>query len=106
MVFENYVKDEKNVVILDSRSDVSLPPLSYGGGVDGPADDAQVQLRDCQGQDLKVAILSLGQLATMDRFWNRRILPCVSQFSSSETLLQSKLKFIEWKKPMWIHLIL
>jgi hypothetical protein len=56
--------------------------------------------------NIKSAILSLGQLATMDRFWNHQIIPYVSQFSSSETLLQSKLKFIEWKIPMWIYLIL
>ena len=55
MVTQNYVKDEKNVVILDSGSNVSLLPLSYGGAVDRPADDAQVELRDWQGQEFKVA---------------------------------------------------
>ena len=66
MVSESYVKDEKNVIILDSGSDVSLLPLSYGGGVDGPADDAQVQLRDCQGQELKVAGIKTASLVVDD----------------------------------------
>ena len=66
MVSENYVTDEKNMIILDSGSDVSLLPPSYGGGVDGPADDAQVQLRDCQGQELKVAGIKTASLVVDD----------------------------------------
>eukprot|EP00435_Cladocopium_sp_Y103_P037670 s676_g10.t1 len=48
--------ENKDVVILDSGSDVSLLPLSYGQcGVDADAEQSEtVQLRDCQGSHLKV----------------------------------------------------
>ena len=59
MVSDNYVKDERNVVILDS------------GGIDGPADDAQVQLRDCQGQELKVAEIKTASMVVDDEDGNR-----------------------------------
>lgn len=43
----------ENMVILDSGSDVSLLPLRYVQDGDGPVDDS-VQLRDAQGERLKV----------------------------------------------------
>eukprot|EP00435_Cladocopium_sp_Y103_P043647 s2238_g12.t1 len=58
--------EEKNVVILDSGSDVSLLPLSCVGVVDGPADESQVRLRDCQGQELKVAGIKTASLVVED----------------------------------------
>ena len=45
---------DKDIVILDSGSDVSLLPLSYGQcGMDAVRQE-EVQLRDCQGSHLKV----------------------------------------------------
>ena len=47
-------KTDNDVVILDSGSDVSLLPLSYGQcGMDAVREE-DVQLRDCQGSHLKV----------------------------------------------------
>lgn len=72
MVYEGLVKEEKNMVILNSGSDVSLLPLSIGGEVDGPADDSQVQLRDCQGQELKVSGIKTASLAAKPS-WRRSL---------------------------------
>ena len=46
--------DGKNVVILDSGSDVSLLPMAAGFNADGPADRTKVQLRDCPGKNYKL----------------------------------------------------
>eukprot|EP00435_Cladocopium_sp_Y103_P031448 s1024_g8.t1 len=59
-------RGEKCFVILDSGSDVSLLPLSYAGAVDGPADESQVRLRDCHGQELKVAGIKTPSLVVED----------------------------------------
>ena len=45
---------DKGVVILDSGSDVSLLPLSYGQCGADAVQPEDVQLRDCQGSHLKV----------------------------------------------------
>ena len=58
--------DDKKIVILDSGSDVSLLPLCRGGDIDGPADSAQVQLRDCQGTELKVTGVKTASIIVED----------------------------------------
>ena len=61
--------DDKKIVILDSGSDVSLLPLCRGGDIDGPADSAQVQLRDCQGTELKVTGVKTASIIVEDEGW-------------------------------------
>ena len=58
--------DGKNVVILDSGSDVSLLPMAAGFNADEPADRTKVQLRDCQGQELQVAGVKQASLVVED----------------------------------------
>eukprot|EP00435_Cladocopium_sp_Y103_P025443 s995_g6.t1 len=65
MVTNETLLDDKKVVILDSGSDVSLLPLGCAD-VDGPADQAQVQLRDCQGKELKVAGVKAASIVVED----------------------------------------
>jgi len=55
MIANGQTNNGKNVVILDSGSDVSILPMAAGCNVDGPAGRTHVQLRDCQGQELQVA---------------------------------------------------
>ena len=45
---------DKDAVILDSGSNVSLLPLSYGQCGADTVQSEDVQLRDCQGSNLKV----------------------------------------------------
>eukprot|EP00435_Cladocopium_sp_Y103_P023304 s2901_g5.t1 len=66
MISNGPMLDDKKIVILDSGSDVSLLPLSCGGVPDGPVDDAKVQLRDCQGQELKVAGVKTASIVVED----------------------------------------
>ena len=58
--------ESKNVVILDSGSDVSLLPVSCGIEVGGPVDKTKVQLRDCQGEQLQVAGVKTASLVVQD----------------------------------------
>ena len=58
--------DERNIIILDSGSDVSLMPFCLGVEVDCPADDAEVQLKDCQGSALKVSGVKVASLVVED----------------------------------------
>eukprot|EP00435_Cladocopium_sp_Y103_P020525 s4238_g5.t1 len=67
MVSAGGMAEGKNVIILDSGSDFSLLPLSHGSGVDGPADESKVQLKDCQGQALQVAGVKTASLVVADR---------------------------------------
>ena len=46
--------ESKDIVILDSGSDVSLLPLAYGECGSSTTHLQDVQLRDCQGTKLKV----------------------------------------------------
>ena len=65
MVTNGALLDDKKVVILDSGSDVSLLPLGCVD-VDGPADQSQLQLRDCQGKELKVAGVKNASIIVQD----------------------------------------
>ena len=65
MVTNGTLLDDKKVVILDSGSDVSLLPLGCVD-VDGPADQSQLQLRDCQGKELKVAGVKNASIIVQD----------------------------------------
>ena len=57
---------DKDIVILDSGSDVSLLPLSYGQcGMDAVRQE-EVQLRDCQGSHLKVTGYRTDSLVVRD----------------------------------------
>lgn len=58
--------DERNIIILESGSDVSLMPLCLGVEFDGPADGAEVQLKDCQSSALEFSRVKVASLVVED----------------------------------------
>ena len=65
MVTNGTLLDDQKVVILDGGSDVSLLPLGCVD-VDSPENQSQLQLRDCQCKELKVAGVKTASIVVED----------------------------------------
>ena len=87
------------MVILDSGSDVSLLPAAYGCKVDEPADRAQVQLRDCQGQELQVAGVKQASLVVEDEDGSQAELE--TQFLVAESIKSAILSLGQLYRAGW-----